>query len=176
MTASPIRLLPQAQEDLWFAIKTRYRFETKVAARLQTKGVETFLPLLEETHCWSDRKKTISRPLFSGYVFVRLRPSSASRLNVLRTEGVIGFVSFHGNTPSIQSKQMEDLQMLLSQRAPCSRHAFLQAGQRVRIKGGCLDGLEGILARSDQQTVVISIECIQRSVAFKIEGYDLEVV
>ncbi len=136
--------------------------------------METFVPLREEVHRWSDRQKLVPAPLFSGYVFVRLRLSPALRLSVLQTEGVIGFVTFHGQAVPIPGKQIEDLQRLLSQKVACSLHAFLKLGRRVRIRGGCLDGLEGILERSGQKTLVISIECIQRSVAVKIEGYELE--
>jgi hypothetical protein len=53
---------------------------------------------------------------------------------------------------------------------------FLTAGQRVRIRGGCLDGLEGILKENDASHLVISIESIQRSVAVQIEGYELELI
>ena len=78
MTTYPDRLLPEPLEadplsaEPWYVVQTRYRFESKIAAQLQGKGIETFLPLLNETHRWSDRQKTISLPLFSGYVFVRL--------------------------------------------------------------------------------------------------------
>ncbi|HEV2730965.1 MAG TPA: UpxY family transcription antiterminator [Terriglobales bacterium] len=176
VTAVLNHLAPQAVEGLpWYAVQTRYRFERKSAAQLQNKGIETFLPLLEESHCWSDRRKVISVPLFSGYVFVRLEPSSP-RASVLRTEGVIGFVEFHGEAVPIPHKQIDDLQRLLSEKVPCLLHAFLTIGRKVRIRGGCLDGLEGILAQSGQKRLVISIACIQRSVALNIEGYELELV
>jgi transcription antitermination factor NusG len=177
VAAASDRLVLQTFEAAqWYAIQTRYRFERRVAAQLQNKEVETFLPLLEEIHRWSDRQKSVEVPLFSGYVFVRLFPSSASRLSVVRTEGVMGFVTFRGDATPIPSKQIEDLQRLLSQKVPCSLHAFLKIGQRVRIRGGCLDGLEGILEQSGRKHLVISIECIQRSVAIQIEGYELELV
>ncbi len=187
MTTYSDRLMPEtpraepsfedsSSENKWFAIQTRYRFENKIAAQLQSKGIETFLPLLNETHHWSDRQKTISLPLFSGYVFVRLPSSTVLRMNALRTEGVIGFVSVHGNASPIPSRQIEDLRRLLAQKLPCALRAFLKVGQRVRIRGGCLDGLEGILAESSQKTLVISIECIQRSLAVTLEGYELELV
>ena len=177
MTAVPDRLEPQIfGVARWYAIQTRYRFERKVAAQLQNKGVETFLPVLEAIHLWSDRRKAVDTPLFSGYVFVRLHPLSASRLKVVRTEGVMGFVTFRGDATPIPFKQIEDLQRLLSQNVPCSLHAFMKIGRRVRIRGGCLEGLEGILEQSGQKKLVISIECIQRSVAIQIEGYELELV
>lgn len=171
----PLEADPYSAEP-WYVVQTRYRFESKIAAQLRGKGVETFLPLLNETHRWSDRQKTISLPLFSGYVFVRLHLSGAARDRVLRTEGVIGFVHAHGDVRSIPSRQIDDLRKLLAQKLPCALGGFLKVGQRVRIRGGCLDGLEGILAQSGQKTLVISIECIQRSVAVTIEGYELELV
>ncbi|MGH9503534.1 MAG: UpxY family transcription antiterminator [Terriglobales bacterium] len=182
MTTHPNRLMPEAlvagpsSAEPWYVLQTRYRFESKVAAQLQSKGVETFLPLLTETHRWSDRQKAISIPLFSGYVFVRLSPELPSRLRVLRTEGVMGFVSVHGDASAVPCRQIDDLRRLLAQKQPCALHTFLKVGQRVRIRGGCLDGLMGILAHSNQKTLVISIECIQRSVAVAIEGYELEPV
>ena len=171
-----MRFAVLARERTWYAIQTRYRFEKKVAAQLQSKSVETFVPLRGEIHRWSDREKVVPVPLFSGYVFVHLQTSLASRLAVLRTEGVISFVNLHGAPIAIPGKQIEDLRQLLSQKVPCSLHAFLKVGQRVRIRGGCLDGLEGILEENRQRTMVISLECIQRSVAIEIAGYELDLV
>jgi transcription antitermination factor NusG len=65
---------------------------------------------------------------------------------------------------------------LLVQKLRCALSPFLTAGQRVRIRGGCLDGLEGILKENDASHLVISIESIQRSVAVQIEGYELELI
>ncbi len=182
MTTCPDPLMPEALDEglssagPWCVVQTRYRFESKVASQLQGKGIEVFLPLLNETHRWSDRQKIISLPLFSGYVFVRLPRSAPWRAQVLRTEGVMGFVPVHGDATPIPARQIDDLRRLLAQKLPCALHAFLSVGQRVRIRGGCLDGLEGILAQSTQKTLVISIECIQRSLAVTIAGYELEPV
>lgn len=175
MMATPALLVPQAlQAAQWYAILTRYRFEKKVIAHLANKRVKTFLPLLAEIHRWSDRRKVLQIPLFPGYAFVWLDLSSPSRLEVLRTEGVFRFVTFGGDTNPVPARQIEDLKKLLAHKVPCSLHAFLTVGRRVRIRGGCLDGLEGILEQNKEKSLVISIESIQRSVAIKIEGYELE--
>jgi transcriptional antiterminator NusG len=160
----------------WYAIQTRYRSERKVAALLQSQGVETFLPLLEQIHHWSDRERPVDIPLFSGYGFVRVILSPGSRLGVLRTRGVIRFVTFGGEATPIPSGQIDDLRMLLLQKVPCALHAFLKIGQQVRIRGGCLNGLEGILEQNGENNLVISIESIQRSVSIKIAGYELELI
>ncbi len=177
MTAAPHLSLPLSlQGAQWYSIQTRYRFERKVTAQLQHKGLQTFLPLLEEFHRWTDRRQSVYVPLFSGYTFVRFELSAGLRMELLHTEGVIGLISFGGEAAPIPAKQIDDLQKLLSHKVPCSLHAFLKVGQRVRIRGGCLDGLEGILEQSGDKNLVISIESIQRAVAITIEGYELEMI
>lgn len=177
MTAAPNLSLPRSlQGAQWYSIQTRYRFERKVTAQLQHKGLQTFLPLLEEFHRWSDRRQPVHIPLFSGYTFVRFELSAGLRLELLHTEGVIGLISFRGEAIPIPAKQIDDLQRLLSQKVPCSLHGFLKVGQQVRIRGGCLDGLEGILEQLGDKNLVIAIESIQRAVAITIEGYELELI
>ena len=158
----------------WYALRTRYRFEKKVAEQLQGKAIETFLPVRGEFHRWSDRHKKIRVPLFPGYVFVRVSQAQDSRLRVLRTIGVIDFVSSRGEALPIPPIQIENLRLVLSRKVPCSLHPFLTVGQRVRIRGGCLHGLEGILIERGERRLVISIETIQRSVAIELRGYELE--
>jgi len=169
-------VLGTLEGEHWYAIQTRYRFERKVTAQLQRKGLEIFLPLLKEIHRWSDRRKPVDIPLFSGYTFARFDLSSRLRLEILHTAGVIGLITFGGDAAPIPGKQIEDLQILLAHKVPCALHAFLKIGQSVRIRGGCLDGLEGILEQSGEKNLVISIECIQRSLVLKIEGYELEMI
>ena len=166
----------QADGQEWYAIQTRYRFEKKVTASLERRGIETFIPLLEEIHRWSDREKGIQVPLFSGYTFVRLELSARMRRAVLQTEGVIGFVGSGTEVPPVPSRQLEDLRKLLSQKVPCALAAFLVVGQRVRIRSGCLDGLEGILEQNDAKRLVISVEAIRRAIAIQIDGYELELI
>jgi transcription termination/antitermination protein NusG len=158
----------------WFAVQTRYRFEKTVVAQLSQKGCEVYLPLVTESHTWSDRQKAVSVPLFPGYAFVHIDQSRESRQSVLQTVGLVGFVSFHGIVVPVPTKQIEDLRLLLRQRGPFSLHPFVHTGQRVRIRGGCLHGLEGVLLQHEKGKLLVSIESIQRTLAVEIRGYELE--
>ncbi len=165
------------QPSCWYAIQTRRRFEKKAASQLQNKGLETFLPLVKQVHRWSDRRQIVEEPLFPGYGFVRLSDSPACRLRVLQTAGVNGFVMMNGSPVPIPEQQLEDVRLLLAHEIACRAYPFLKAGQRVRIRGGCLDGLEGILiSENKDHSLVISIESIQRSIALRIDGYDVKPV
>ena len=160
----------------WYAIQTRYRSERKVTAQIQRQGFETFLPVIKQIHRWSDRHKAVNTILFPGYTFARLDPRPATYKQIVKTAGVIGVVAFAGAAAPVPVKQIDDLRKLLSQNVPCALHAFLKTGQKVRIRGGCLDGLEGILEQAGQKNLVISLDSIQRAIAITIEGYELELI
>ena len=161
----------------WFALQTRYQCERKITAQLEEKSIFNFLPLTSAVHRWSDRTKRIESPLFPGYVFVHLVPRHETRLAVLKTSGVIRFVGTSTEPVPIPEKQIEDLRLVLSNRVPFAEHPFLVAGQRVRIRGGCLHGVEGIWKSVQQnRSVVISIEPIQRSIVVSLKDYSVEPV
>ena len=167
--------LPAAEELRWYALHTRARHERVVEHRLREQGMEAFLPTVRETHRWSDRKKTVEVPLFSCYVFVRCSLSSEDRTRVCRVESALGFVGTRGTGVPIPDEQIENVRSALSQTAPCRSHPFLKVGQRVRVCGGAMDGVEGVfLSENGDQSLVISVDVIQRSLAVRIDGYDVK--
>jgi transcription antitermination factor NusG len=162
----------------WYAVQTRPRHEKKVTFELQNnKEITAFLPLCASTRQWSDRRVTLDMPLFPGYVFVRIPHDLKMRVAVLRTYGVAGFVGPRGIGVSIPDAQIEGVQAVLSRGIPFSPFPFLDIGKRVRIRDGSLQGVEGILtAVNGDNSLVISVELIQRSLAIRVTGYTVEPV
>jgi transcription antitermination factor NusG len=75
----------------WYVIRTKPRWEKKVALQIEKKQIEVFLPILEKIRIWSDRKKKIQDPMFSGYVFVRA--DETERLTAIsNTPGAMGYI------------------------------------------------------------------------------------
>ena len=166
------------QEELrWYALHTRARHERVVEWRLRDQGMEAFLPTALEVHRWSDRKKKVEVPLFNCYVFIRCALSAEDRTRVYQVESVHGFVGTRGVSLPIPDEQIESIQKVLTQSAPWRSYPFLKVGQRVRIRGGAMDGVEGVfVAENGDHSLVISIDAIQRSMAVRIDGYDVEPV
>ncbi len=161
--------------SLWFAVRTRSRHEKKVAQQTLEKGIHTFLPVSREVHRWSDRRKAVEVPLFPCYVFVRIPATGEARLPVLRAVGVVEFVGVQGKGIAIPEKQIADIQRLVEQQVPFAPHPYLNVGERVRIKGGSLDGVEGILlAKHTDRSLVVSVSLIQKSVEVRLAGYTVE--
>jgi transcriptional antiterminator RfaH len=171
---SPVSSETRPDTSHWYAVQTRVHQERIVKERLAGQGVTTFLPLITELHRWSDRRKKIELPLFSSYVFVRFAPTPQELLRVRCVGGVVRIIGSGGAGTPIPDEEIDSIRMLLSQRPPWYSHPFLKSGQRVRIRGGALDGLEGIfLSRGGDDTLVVSVAAIQRSLAVRISGYDI---
>jgi len=160
----------------WYAVQTRARNEKAISERLQEQGLTTFLPLVTEIRRWSDRKKKVELPLFSCYLFVKLvAGNNDERMRVYRTNGVFRIVSMLGEPIPVPDEQIEALRAVVTQQVPWTEHPFLKIGQRVRIRGGSLEGVEGVLlSRNGDRTLIISVDAIQRSLAVRVEGYDVE--
>jgi len=170
--------LPLSGADVfWYAVQTRSRHERVVAAQLREQGVSTFLPMITQIRRWSDRRKLVEFPLFSGYVFVHAAVSPQIRTIVLFSRGVAGFVAMRGEPLPIPDEQIDNVKELFAKNIRCAAHPYLKVGQRVRIRGGSLEGLEGILvAHNGDRKLVISVGTIERSFSIRIEGYDVDVI
>jgi transcription antitermination factor NusG len=159
----------------WYAVRTRSRHEKVVERQLQGKGIDVFNPVTTQIRRWSDRNKRVECPLFSGYTFVHLALSVEERIRVLRTPGVVEFVGAQGQGVPIPAEQIDAVRALVAGNVPFTNHVFLKVGQRVRVRGGALDGVEGILTgQSGSRQLIISVEPIQRSLSISVEGYEVE--
>lgn len=175
VAAPAFDMLSAKSEFSWFAIQTWPRHEKKVAAELREKGVSVFLPLFCEKRRWSDRQRFLESPLFPQYAFVRIPQNPSERIAVLRTIGVRGFVGKRGAGLPVPDCEIEAIRTVLAQGVPFNPHIFLNVGKRVRIRGGSLDGVEGVLtAINNDATLVVSVELIQRSLAIRIAGFAVE--
>lgn len=115
--------------------------------------------------------------MFSCYAFVRIAQTNEERLKVLRTPGVLGFVGNERQGTPIPDEQIENLRTAIREKIPCAVHPFIDMGRRVRVRGGSLDGIEGILVRQGAgQSLVVSVELLRRSVSIRVEGYNIEPV
>jgi transcription antitermination factor NusG len=164
----------RAEQPCWYAVRTRPRHEKKVASELEEKGITSYLPLMTQVRRWSDRRKIIEVPLFSCYAFVHAALDLRLRLAVYGISGALGFVGPNNQGVSIPDLQIENIRTLIAGNVALTPYPLLKAGQRVRVRGGALDGVEGILVTQGDRRLVISVESINASFSINLEGYDVE--
>lgn len=152
----------------WYGVRTKSNSEKLTADLVGAKGYEAYLPLYRVRKRWSDRVVEKELPLFPGYLFCRLDPHQ--RLPILMTPGVVSIIS-SGKIP-IPIPQVEIAAIRTAIESgflvmPCP---YLTEGQRVQVREGPLEGVEGILVRKKNELrIVLSVEMLQRSVSMEID-------
>lgn len=160
-------------EPLWYAAYTSANHEKHVAKQLVHKSVEHFLPLYQTVRWWKDRRVQLQRPLFPGYIFVRL--PLHDRLQVLQVHGVSKLVGFNGTPSPLPHGEIDALRTSLATGVSAEPHPSLTVGRRVWVKSGPLTGMRGILIRkNNKDRLVISLELILRSVAVEVSALEVE--
>jgi len=137
----------EAYPKQWLAVYVRLYHEKKTSARLNTMGIENFLPIQEEIHQWSDRRKMVDTVLLPMMVFVHVNPKE--RMEVLSFSTVSRYMVMRGeSTPAvIPDEQMARFRFMLdySEEAVCMNDTPLARGEKVRVIKGPLSGLVGEL-------------------------------
>lgn len=168
-------MLNQSPDPRWYALTVKPNHERAAAQALESKGLETFVPLYRSRRRWSDRIKELELPLFAGYVFCRF--ASTERARILSTPGVNSVVGFGNQSAPVDDGEIQAVRTLVASGLPVGPWPFLRVGERVRVEAGPLCGVEGILTQvKDAWRVVVSIELLQRSIAAEVDRDSLSVV
>lgn len=157
----------------WFAVLTTPKHEKAAVKHLDFAGVETFLPTYESPRVWKNRQKVnVQLPLFPTYLFVRI--DHQDRGKVLRAPGVRQLVGTRREALPLPDQEIEFLRNSLCEQK-AEPYLGLVVGQRVRIKSGAMQGVEGCLIRKNSGwRFVLTVEIIHQHVAVEVDASTLE--
>lgn len=160
----------------WYVVYVRSRHEFVVHDELLRKDMEALLPSVKKSSQWKDRRKMIECPVFPGYVFVKVPAYPGAFLSVLKTRGVVAFVSLESPAPTpVDPDEIASLRLLIGSGENIEIYPHLKEGTRVRIKNGALRNAEGVLSKKDNGYLFsVNVELLGRSVAVKICAEDIE--
>jgi transcription antitermination factor NusG len=159
----------------WYAVFTIPQHEKSVAKHLGMREIESFLPTYESVRTWKNRQRVkIDLPLFPTYVFVHI--DSEQRGLVLQSPGVLQIVGSSKESIPVHDSEIELLRSGAC-RARVEPFHDLVIGERVRIKSGIMQGIEGTLVRKcDGMRFVLNLKMINQNAAIKIDADELESV
>lgn len=171
----PAGISSEPYKQLWFATYTCSCQEKRVAQRLSARGIESFLPLYRTASRWKNGLRVaLDRPLFPGYVFVKI--DRRERVRVLDLPGVHSLVGAGREPIPLAEGEIETLRRGIHF-LNAEPHPFLNVGARARVCRGPLEGVEGVIIRKkNSQWLVLSIELIMKSVAVEVNESDLDPV
>mgnify|MGYP001601738767 CR=1 FL=1 len=144
---------------------TRPRCEKKFAALLQAERLEHYLPVVPSVRRYRTQTKRFTRPLFPGYVFTCVPPERRQRLyqqdllaRILPVDDEARFL-----------RQLHDVRTIVASGLELSLHPLLTRGRRVRIAGGPLHGVEGLVDNpADPRGIVVALDVLQQGLLVRL--------
>ena len=149
----------------WFAAYTKSRCELKALEYFELLGIKAYVPTFKEIRQWSDRKKTIEKPLISRYVFFKLNKLAYDLINI--NPFIKSVVKHERKAIEISDSEMELLKNAvkfgtIDRKRICS-------GDFVKIKSGPFTNKEGIVESIGDKNIVLIINKLK--IKLKLEFF-----
>ena len=159
----------------WYAVYTRSRCEKKVATILTRKGIENYCPLNRVSRQGGERKKFITEPLFTSYVFVRVSPPELTQLK--KTEGVINIIYWLGNPATIKDMEIDIIKNFVAEHTNITlQKCLINAVEKVRALSSPLFEQDGQILFVKNRTINIALPSIGYTMFAKIESGNVVLV
>lgn len=171
----PKKFIMTDSNTYWHAVYTKPRWEKKVAALLEAKGIEYYCPLNKVVKQWSDRKKTILEPLFKSYVFVQV--AEEKKWDLLNIAGIINYVTWLGKPAKIKESEIETIRKFLKEFESVEVvDSALGLNDKVKVKQGVLMNYQGILLQINGNKASVKIDSMGLQLITVIDKKNLEKV
>ena len=167
---------PRSLDAAWYALRTKTNHEFKVYDQLIGKGFDSYLPSIEVASRRRDRKKTLQKALFPGYMFFFTALSYETQLEALKSAGAIYIVSVDNVPAKIPESEIDSIKLILESKEEYMSWPFLKENDPIQVVAGPLKGAVGSYVRrsNKRNLLVVSMELIQRSIAVEIEAWMIE--
>ena len=139
----------------WFVVYTKPQQELKVARELSALGITNYCPTITLVKQYSDRKKKVTRPLFSSYVMVELEENQ--RQKVFSCSGIVRYLFFLGKPAIVPANQINLMQDHLNGVYNDFKVTTLTVGDSHTITEGPFSGICGRVVETDNTKVKLEL-------------------
>ena len=149
------------QDNKWYALYTKPRWEKKIHASLIRKNIESWCPVKRIENQWTDRKKKIDEPIFKSYIFVRI--DIKNRTPVLMTDGVLNFVHYLGKPAVIRDEEVQIIKQYLSEKDAILTLQSIQAFEettKVLVTYGVFMDKVGTVIKKEKKKIYVKLESL----------------
>jgi len=143
----------------WFVLYVKVRQEFKVAERLESIGIQTFLPFKTEIRQWSDRKKKIKVPLLPSILLVSVEEKDIPKIFTI--PGPVRFLFEQGKRAEVSDEEITAMQCYLSgkldEKDLCVGDIVVMPSLQQEAEVLCVQGKK-CLAKLQQLGAVVSFQ------------------
>ena len=169
-----------SKEAKWYVAHTYSGYENKVKAdiektienrNMQDVIQEISVPMEEVVEIKDDKKKTVMRKVFPGYVIIKMIMTDESWYVVRNCRGVTGFVG-----PGSKPVPLTDEEIAAIGLEKKTITVGFDVGYNIRVKYGPLEGFVGVITAivMDKQKIKAKISMFGRDTDVELEFNQVE--
>ena len=149
----------EAHPKFWIAALVQMNCERKSADKLTKLGISNYVPIQEEIHQWSDRRKKITRVVIPMVVFVRV--DEIERNLVRDLSFIYKLITYPGQSQPaiIPDSQISQLQFMVdnSKDQIVFKESSLCIGDTIQVIRGPLKGLTGSVCQTEDKKLMVAV-------------------
>jgi transcription antitermination factor NusG len=160
----------------WYVLYTKSNCEKKVAELLSKRGIESYCPLHKVYRQWSDRRKQLSVPLFTSYVFVNVEEPELARVRSI-TSSIVSAVYWLGRPAVIKDAEIQEIKDFLN------KHSMITLEKRpvdlndeVLVMRGPFYNQHGIVQSVKNHSVILSLPSLGYNMIAELDISNIQVV
>jgi len=184
----------ECQKGEWFIIHTLSGLENRIKETIHRQLAleaddftvyEAYMPTEKITEVKQGKKRTITKKLFPGYLWVRadMYEPEHHKLRedawyfIRNIQGVIGFVGSNDKPVALSQQEVDDVMNQTGDDAVAARPKIeYEIGEVVRIKDGAFENFEGNVEEIDQERgkLKLMVSIFGRSTPVELEFWQVE--
>ena len=170
-------------EPKWYVLHTFTGYEAMavdnlnkcvIKNNLQDYILEVKIPMetvIEEDK--NGKKKAVERKLFPCYILIKMRYTDSLWHTIVNSRGVTGFVGPQGRPLPLTDEEVKKMKL-----EPVVVDIKVEAGQKVKMTSGALDGFVGTVMSVDEgeQKCRVEVEMFGRPTPIDVDFSQIEVI
>lgn len=137
---------------------------------MTAENFEHYLPLVDSVKHYGARRRVHQKPLFPGYVFARVHDELKAR--IYQQELLVRAIPV--DDEKLLLRQLDEVKLVLASGVELAVHPLIKKGARVKITGGPLRGLEGVIDDpAHPKGIVIAVDVLQQGLLIRMPLSDL---
>ena len=170
-------------EPKWYVLHTFTGYEAMavdnlnkcvIKNNLQDYILEVKIPMetvIEEDK--NGKKKAVERKLFPCYILIKMRYTDSLWHTIVNSRGVTGFVGPQGRPLPLTDEEVKKMKL-----EPIVVDIKVEAGQKVKMTDGALDGFVGTVMSVDknEQKCRVEVEMFGRPTPIDVDFSQIEII
>ena len=166
-------LIPAEEGKKWFVVYAKPNRAKRLAEYAFRSGINYFLPLKDSVRIYGTRKVKFTKPLFSGYIFIKCNFTERQKLII--SGHIVKFLKVDSEKELLSS--LRQIHFGREKGINFNAHKYIQKGVKVEIVGGSLKGMRGIVESAEKlDKVILQVDMLRQAVSVTVTPDQIKIL